>query len=177
MTPFLALAEGGGFNPVDPSGGGGLLWTLIIFFIALPFIWKVVMGPIATALQDRDERASRAIVLAEKASSEAEQARAEVEVKLGEARAEAAQLMGEARERATVREKEIVDAAGDEARAMVEAARRTIRAEQEKAIAAIRDEVVDLSMAAASKVLERNVGSEDDRQLVAGMVSKMKDPA
>lgn len=173
MLPILALAEGG-FNPVDPSGGGGLLWTLVIFGVALPFMWKVVMGPIATALEERDEQASRAIALAEKASADAEKARAEVEVKLGEARAEAAQLLGDARDRATSREKEIVDAANSEARAMVEAARRTIRAEQEKAIAAIRDEVVDLSMSAASKVLERNVGSEDDRNLVAGMVSKMK---
>lgn len=174
MLPILALASEGGFNPVDPAGGGGLLWTIVIFAVALPLMWKIVMGPVATALDERDEQASRAITLAEKASADAEKARAEVEVKLGEARAEAAVLLSDARERAGGREREIIDAANSEARAMVEAARRTIRAEQEKALAAIRDEVVDISFAAASKVLERNVGSEDDKALVAGMVSKMK---
>jgi len=177
MMQLLTLAAGGGFNPVDPSGGGGLMWTLIIFVLALPPIWIMVMGPVSAALEERDDQASRAIVQAEKASAEAEQARAEVEVKLGEARAEAARLLGEARERASAREREIVDAAGDEARAMVEAARRTIRAEQDKAIAAIREEVVDLSLSAASKVIGRTVGSEDDRNVVAGVVDELKGAA
>ena len=173
MMPLLAFAAGGGFNPVDPSGGGGLMWTLIIFGLALFPIWKMVMGPVSAALEERDDQASRAIVQAEKASADAEKARAEVEVKLGEARAEASKLLAEARDRAANREREIVDAANTEARAMVEAARRTIRAEQDKAIAAIRDEVVDLSLSAASKVLERNVKTEDDRNLVVGVVDQM----
>ena len=177
MMQLLSLAAGGGFNPVDPSGGGGLMWTLIIFVLALFPVWKMVMGPVSAALEERDDQASRAIVQAEQASAEAEQARAEVEVKLGEARAEAARLLGEARDRASAREREIVDAANNEARAMVEAARRTIRAEQDKAIAAIRDEVVDLSLSAATKVIERNVGSEDDRNVVVGVVDGMKGTA
>ena len=54
---------------------------------------------------------------------------------------------------------------------MVESAKKAIRAEQDKAISTIRTEVVDLSIHAASKVLQRNVDSEDDRRLVTGMVS------
>jgi len=155
---------------MDLSGGGGLFWTLVIFILALPFIWKVVIGPVTAMLEERDERAVSAIAAAEKASADAEAARAEVEVKLGEARAEAAQLLAEARDRAGTREREMLDAAGEEARAMVETARRTIRAEQDKAIAAIRDQVVELSLNAASKVLQRNVKTEDDRALVAGLI-------
>ncbi len=174
MIPVLALAAEGGFDPTDPSGSGGLFWTVVIFVVAMPFMWKVVMGPISQALGERDEQASRAITLAEQASADAEKARAEVEIKLGEARAEAAQMLSQARERGASREREIVDAANAEARAMVEAARRTIRAEQEKAISAIRDEVVELSLSAASKLLERKVDSDDDRHLVEGMVTRMR---
>ena len=58
---------------------------------------------------------------------------------------------------------------------MIEGARTQIRAEQEKALASIRAEVVDLSIAAASKVIARNVGSEDDRRLVQEMVSDSKE--
>jgi F-type H+-transporting ATPase subunit b len=170
---FLAVAEGGSFNPFDPSGIGGLLWTWIIFLGALIPVWKLVMGPVTRALTERDARASEAIETAKRASEEAEAARAEVEVKLGEARAEAAALLSEARERAGVREKEIIDEAQGKSREMVEAARRAIQAEQDKAIAAIREEVVDLSLAGASAVLERNVGSDDDRRLVAGLVDKV----
>lgn len=170
----LAAAGGDGFNPLDVSGGGGFLWTVVIFLVAAPFMWMLVMGPVARALEERDGKASRAITEAQKASSDAERARAEVEVALGEARASAAKLLAEARERAGVREKELVEAAEAQASALLEGARRTIQAEQQKAIAAIREQVVDLSISGASKVLGRNVGSEDDRRLVSDLVGQVK---
>jgi F-type H+-transporting ATPase subunit b len=163
----LALAEGGKFDPIDPAAGGNLFWTLAIFLVSLPFIWKVVMGPVSNALEERDAKTERAIAAAEKASRDAAEARAKLEVTLGEAQAAAAKLVAEARAKAEARGHEIVEAAKGEAAGLVEGARKAIRAEQDKAVAAIRNEVVELSLRAASKVLERNVGSEDDRRLAA----------
>jgi len=170
MLLLLSISDGGGFDPLDMAGGGNLLWTWLIFIVSVPFMWKLVMGPITSALEERDSAAARAIGAAEKASAEAERARADVEVALGEARAEAAKLLSEARERAEVREHEIVQAAKQEASTMVENARKTIRAEQDKALSAIRNEVVDLTFRAASKVLERNVSGDDDRRMVTELI-------
>ena len=170
MLLFLSISEGGGFNPLDMTGGGNLFWTWLIFLASVPLMWKLVLGPITNALEERDSAAARAIGAAEKASAEAEKARADVEVALGEAQAEAAKLLAEARERAEVREHEIVQAAKQEASTMVENARKTIRAEQDKALSAIRNEVVDLTFNAASKVLERNVGGDDDRRMVTELI-------
>jgi len=163
----LPLAE---FNPLDVSGAGSFVFTLVIFLVALPLMWKIVWGPITQALIDRDEKASEAIMSAEQASQEAEKARAAVEVALGEAQAEAAKLLSSARERAELRERDIVENAKNEADAMIESARTTIQAEQEKALAAIRGEVVELSLNAASQVLGRNVGSDDDKRLARELV-------
>jgi len=138
--------------------------------VALPFMWKIVLGPVTRALEDRDDKVVQAIQKAEKASADAEASRAEVEVKLGEARAEAARLMQEARERAEAREREMIEAAKSESQAMVESARTRIQAEQEKALSAIREQVVELSLHAAGRVLERNVSSEDDRRMVSALV-------
>lgn len=173
--PFLMTmaAEGGaGFNPLDLAAGGNFLWTLVIFLVALPLIWKVVMGPVTNALVERDEHVARAIAEAKKASEDAVRARAEVEVKLGEAQADAAKLLSEARQRAEVREHEIVEAAKQEAAGMVETARKTIRTEQDKAISQIRKEVVELSLNAAGKVLERQVTGDDDRRLVTELLDR-----
>jgi F-type H+-transporting ATPase subunit b len=167
----------GGFNPFDPVGVGGMLWTWVIFLGALFPVWKFVMGPVTRALTERDDRARDAIAAAGRAAEEAESARAEVEVRLGEAKAEAAKLMNEARERASVREKEMVDEAQQKSRDLIESARRAIQAEQDKAVAAIREEVVDLSLAAAKAVIERNVDSDDDRKLVGRMVDRVKGSA
>lgn len=155
---------------LDPTGMGGLIWTLVIFLLSLPVMWKMVFSKITVALAERDDQASEAIKTAERASEQAEAARAEVEVKLGEAQAEAARMMAEAKERAEVRERDIVANAKKEADAMIEAARSTISAEKDKALTAIRNEVVDLSLSAASKVIGRTVTGEDDRRLVEEMV-------
>jgi len=170
---FLALSEGegGGFNPIDFAAGGNLFWTLAVFGVSVPLIWMVVMGPVTRALEERDAKAENAIAAAEKASREAQAAQAKLEVTLGEARAEAAKLLAEARARAEARGHEILEGAKGEAAQMLEAARKAIHTEQDKAIAAIRNEVVDLTLHAASKVLERRVESEDDRRLVTQLVA------
>lgn len=172
MHPILAVvAPEGGFNPLDVSAAGGFFWTLIIFAISLPLMWKVVFSKVTTAMLARDARAAEAIQTAERASAEATKAREAVEVALGQAHAEAAKLLASARERAEARERELLEQAKKSAGAMVESARATIRVEQEKALAAIRAEVVDLSLHAASRVIGRSVGSEDDRRLVSELVS------
>lgn len=170
-TLSLAGGGGGGFNPLDLNAGGNFLWTWIIFLLALPVIWKLVMGPITRALEERDERAQSAITAAERASQEAERARAEIEVRLGEAQTAAAKMLSEARERAEEREHQILDGARREAEALLARAHTEIGAAREQALTAIRDEVVDLSLQAASKVLQRRVDSEDDRRLVADYVA------
>ena len=176
MNFLLFLNPGeGGFNPLDMEAGGNALWTWLIFLCSLPLAWKVVLGPITRALEERDERATEAIDAAEKASQEAQEARAEVEIKLGEAQASAAELMSQARERAEGREREIIDTARKEAEAMIERARTDIDAEKEKALLAIRDEVVDLALGAAGQVLGRKVDSDDDRRMAADVVGATQD--
>jgi F-type H+-transporting ATPase subunit b len=172
ISPILTLiASSDGFDPLDVNQGGNMLWTWIIFLVTLPFAWKVVLGPVARALEERDDRARRAIEESERASREAERSRAEVEVKLGEAQASAARLLSEARERAEVREREIVEDAKREGEALRERARADIETAKQQALQAIRDEVVELSLSAAGRVLERTVDSADDRRLVTELVS------
>ena len=171
MIASLIAEENPTFNPLDPSFSGIALWTWIIFLVALPFMWKVVMGPVAKGLADRDERATQAIAAAEEAKRGAEAARTEVEARLAEAQREAGRTMEEARARAQARERELIEQAGNESKAMLERARAEIKNEQDKAIAQIRKQVVDLSIAAAGQVLKRRVDASDDRRLVEELVS------
>jgi F-type H+-transporting ATPase subunit b len=171
---FIAIAtlaaEGGGFNPLDVGQGGNAFWTWIIFGLSVIPIWLIVMGPVTRGMLARDAKAAEAVLAAQRASQEAEKARADVEARLAEARAEAGRMVAEARGRAEVRERELTEAAKREAGALLARAREEILAEQDKAIAAIRAEVVDLSLRAASQVLKRKVDAADDRRLVEELV-------
>ena len=174
ISDLSASGGEGGFNPIDLATGGNVFWTLAIFGVSVPLIWKLVMGPVTKALAERDERTESAIAAAEKASADAQRTKAELERSLAEAQASAARLVADARARAETRGQEMVEAAKTEAAELLEGARRAIRVEQDKAIAAIRSEVVELSMRAASKVLDRTVGSEDDRRLAAQVLAGEK---
>ena len=169
-TSFFGLIAEEGFNVFDLNGAGNFLWTLIIFVLSLPLMWKMVFGPISAALVERDSKASEAIHAAEAASEAAERSRAEVELALGNANAEAKQTVQAATARAEARERDIIETAKKEADAMVTKARGEIQAERDKALAEVRSEVVGLTMKAATGVLGRSVGSEDDRRLAQDIV-------
>lgn len=171
LSIAVVAAEGGGFNPLDPAGAGITVWTWIIFLVALPFIWKVVMGPVTRALTARDEQASRAIVEAQEASRQAQEAQASVERRLAEAQREAQATIDAARARAEAREREILAAAEEKSTALLARARQEIQAEEDKAVAAIRKQVVELSLSAAGQVLRRKVDAADDRRLVEELVA------
>ncbi len=175
MLPLLVEEEhGGGFNPLELTHLGNFVWTLLIFLLALPLIWKFVMGPVTKSMLERDSRAERAIEAAQKASGDAERAKVEVEAKLAEARVEAQRIVAESRTRAEQVGKQVEAASQAAAGQLLEQAKREIGVEREKALAAIRSEVVELSLSAASAVLKRNVGSDDDRRLVGDMMSKLQ---
>lgn len=184
MSTFAMLTRvledqhgGGGFNPLDTKHLGNFVWTLVIFLLSLPVIWKFVMRPITTALLERDARAQTAIDTAQKAASDAERAKAEVDARLAEARAEASKIVAESRTRAESVGKAVEAASRAEAGKMLEQAKREIQVERDKAMAAIRGEVVELSLSAASAVLGRNVDSKDDRRIVGEMLAKLEPSA
>src|SRR6188768_1602038 len=132
FTTLAALPkEGGGFNPLDFTQLGILIWTLIIFLAALFPIWKVVMGPVTKALLDRDKKPEAAIVAAEQARRDTEKARAEVEARLAEARVEAAKTIEAPRARAEIREREMTEEATAASEKLLERARAEIRSEQD----------------------------------------------
>src|SRR6266702_1876219 len=65
-------------------------------------------------------------------------------------------------------------ARAEAARQLVERARHEIDAEKEKAIVELRREAVDLSIAAASKLLQAQLDSETNRNLVMGYLAQLE---
>ena len=122
----LAVAEGGGFNLLDPNGAGNFIWTLAIFLVSLIFMWKFVFAPITAALYERDEKASEAIIAAKQAEETAEKLRAEMEVSRGEAQAEAQKLLADARERAEASQKKATAEAQEKAENGLQCQRETV---------------------------------------------------
>jgi F-type H+-transporting ATPase subunit b len=112
-------------------------------------------------MKQREEHISNQLDSAEKSNAEAMKLVEEQKKELVAARMEAKELLEKARKQADTQREEIVAAAKAEAENMKESAMRDINREKELAVQSVQQQVASLSVLIASKVLEKEVKSED----------------
>ena len=110
---------------------------------------------------------------AEKAQSEAEKLRSDYTERLAKAKEEAAEIVGSATRRATVRSEEILKESSQQAAAMLKKAETTIEQERKKAMNELKDEVANLSIMIAGKVVERDVKQQDHERFIQEFIDKV----
>ncbi len=154
----------------------GLFFWQTLLFIALVFLlWKFAWKPILNAVNDREEGIKNALASAEEAKKEMQNVTADSEKLLQEARAEREVMLKEARE---IKDKIVADArdlAQVEGDKLIKQAQATIESEKKAAVADIKNQVADLSLQIAEKVIKEQL-SDDKKQikLVDDMLGDIK---
>jgi F-type H+-transporting ATPase subunit b len=155
---------------------GLMFWTIIVFVLLLLILKKFAYPALLGAVEARERALQQQLDEAERNRAESAALLAEHKKLLAEARTQAHGLLVEARttaekERALAMEKTL-----QEQQQLLERARRDIAGERDRAIAELRREAVDLSLAAASKLIGERLDSDTDRKLVqeylAGLESR-----
>ena len=167
LTLPVAAQEHGAV-PLSPFAGnlGNAIWTLGIFVIVVIVLGKFAWGPILGLLQQREEFIHRALSDAKRDRDDAEARLKEYSAKLQRAQAEAATMIEEARRDVQRLREEMKQKAKADADIVVKDAERQIQLETTRALQQIRLEAVDLSVAIASKLLQRNISKEDNEKLI-----------
>jgi len=154
---------------------GTIFWMLIIFGIVLFILKKFAWGPILNALKDREKSISDALNSAEKARKEVAGLKASNDQIIIEARREKDIILKEARE---IKDKIIAEAknqANTEAQKSIEFAKQQINAEKTAAINGIKEQVAELSVMIAEKVIRKQLeNSADQEKLVEDLLKDMK---
>ena len=167
MLALLQEAEehGGPSSPFEPEFGI-IFWTWLVF-IALFFVLRKYAWPaIVEATEARERKIASQLEDAERMNNEAQSALDEHKRLLAGAKEETAALIGQAKSMAEKEREGLLAKTRQEQEQMLERARREIGAEREKAIAELRREAVDLSLAAASRLIESTLDDEANRKLV-----------
>ena len=146
--------------------GGLLFWSVVTFLLLLVVLKKVAWGPIISALESREDEIKSALNAAEKAREEAEKVSSDYEESMKEAQIKAQKIISDSKAAAEKVKADIEKAAEEKSELMVANAKEYINAEKENAIKDIRDIAIDLSIDIASKVIEKNIDSEENRRLV-----------
>lgn len=162
---LLALQEEHAAGPLTVDGGL-MIWTLFIFLLLLvilkKFAWPVVLG----AVEAREQALEQQLAEAERDRTEAAALLAEHRKLVTDAKSQAHGIVVEARQLAEKERAVALEKTKQEQDELLGRARREIAAERDRAIADLRREAVDLSLAAASKLIGQRLDSETDRKLV-----------
>ena len=147
--------------------GGLMVWTIVVFLLLLAILRKFAWPAILGAVQAREAALEAQIAAAAHDREEAAKLLAEHKKLVAEARNQAHGIVNEARVLAEKERALAAERTRAEQEEMLARARREIAAERDRAVTDLRREAVDLSLAAASKLIGERLGSETDRRLVA----------
>jgi F-type H+-transporting ATPase subunit b len=157
--------EGAALSPFAGNVGNAI-WTLAIFLLVVLILGKFAWGPVLALLQERERFIHKSLADAKHDREEAEARLKEYAAKVQSARAEAGAIVEEARRDAEKLREDLKQRARTEADTMVQNAERQITLQTQRAIQEIRREAVDLSVAIASKIIQRNITKEDNQRLI-----------
>jgi F-type H+-transporting ATPase subunit b len=162
-------AAGGPFS-INP---GLIIWTLVVFGILLVLLWKLLYPSIVKSVEERERRIQKQLEDAEKANAEAQRLLEEHKKQIAAARNEAQEILAKAKMVSQKERETLLAKAREEYDALLSRARKDIEAEKDKAILALRREAVELSIAAASRVIEANLDTEANRKLVTEFLDSL----
>src|SRR5918994_3495076 len=145
---------------------GLMFWTLVVFVALLVILRKFAWPAILGAVEARERALEEQLAEAERNRAEAARLLAEHEKLIAEGRASAHALLAEARAAAEKERALAMEKTRQEQEELLERARRDIAAERDRAVADLRREAVDLSLAAASKLMGERLNSDTDRKIV-----------
>lgn len=145
----------------------------IINFIAIYFILRhFLFKPVTQFMEKRTKSIADAINEADEKNRESDKLKAQYEDKLKEIKNERNSIIEDASRRAEVRGNEIISQAEAESRKLVEKARLDIEREKQKMMNELKNEISQLAIAAAQKVIEKDINPNDHQKMIQQFIDK-----
>ena len=159
---------------ITPSVGL-IFWTAVVFIILLVLLRSLAWKPILSAVKEREQSIEDALNAAKKAKEEMALLNAQNEKIMKEARAERDAILKEAREMKENIINEAKNSATVEANKLIENAKTAIQNEKASAMADIKNQVGQLSIEIAEKILTKELADKSAQvALVYDVIDQVK---
>lgn len=149
-----------------------LVWYLVLFGAILYLLRRYAFGPITGMIDKRQAEINRALDEAQEAVASVKRSRERSEEILAEASAHAQEIVRRAERAVGEMHEDARREARVQADVIVAKARTEIDRERQAAIADIREQVVDLALVAAARVLGENIDGARNRALIEQTVAQ-----
>ena len=161
-------------NPLLTPELGTYVWSLVIFLTVLFVLKKFAWNPLLDFLEEREKDIAESLKMAESAKTDLEKIKEESEKILNEAKKEGKTIVSDSKLRAEESANKILNNAKEKSNEFLDDAKSKIDIEKKRAIKEIKEEVVDLSLELATKVLQRNINDEDNSKFVKSSLEAVK---
>jgi F-type H+-transporting ATPase subunit b len=160
-------------NALTTPDPGLFFWTIITFLVLVALLTKFAWKPLLQALEARQESIKKSLDDAQTAKRELERLQQESAQIIRKAHVEAEAIVSNSWADAEKLREEMKQKARTEADAIMKESQRQIEIETGRALRQIRNEVADLAIAIASKLIQRNVSKADNDKLIQETLQKM----
>jgi len=154
---------------------GLIIWTWLCFGALLGLLAKFAYKPIVAILEQRANTIREELEASEKTRKDAEDLLAQYQAKLDEGRADVQKMIEEGRSVGEKLKREIVEKADAESKALVKKAQEEIEREKKKALMALQEQVAELSVQVATKMISETLQPSDHEKLIAGALAQVKE--
>ncbi|WP_343073187.1 F0F1 ATP synthase subunit B [Salicibibacter cibi] len=145
---------------------GNALYQLLIFSLLIWVVSRWALKPLLGVMKKREQQVNDNLDNAEKSRAEAEQYLEQQREELKKAREDTQAMIDNANKMSEQQAKEILDNAKAEGERLKEAAAADINREKEQALESVRDQVASLSVAIATKVIEKELDEGEQEKLI-----------
>ncbi|MBQ3252063.1 MAG: F0F1 ATP synthase subunit B [Oscillospiraceae bacterium] len=152
-----------------------LIVTILNLFLQLYLIKKFLLDKVMAVLDQRREAADKQIREAEQAKQDAQEIRQSYESHMAQVKQEAGQIIHSAQKTAQDRSEQILRQAQAQASQIKEKAALDIAQEKKKAMNDAKNEISDMAMAIAGKVVGRCMDQQDQQHLVDEFIRELGD--
>lgn len=146
---------------------------ILNFLILVGILRLVAYKPVVRILKERADKIQESLDKADSDAKEADRLLAEYKAKITEANLKADEIIRNAEKRAA----EYREAQEAEVKRQIEdrkkAAEADIERDRARAVAELKGQMVALSLAAASKIISKNISEEDNEQIISEFVNKL----
>jgi F-type H+-transporting ATPase subunit b len=164
---FLAFSEGGEHSGTLLDINPGLIfWVTLTFIILLFVLKKMAWGPILNSLNERENFIKESLEKAEKAQTEAEKLLEENKANLAKAEEEAQKIIEQGREYSEKLKAQMLEESRAEAKKMIDEATAEIERKNQEAFSKLKNEVADIAVSAAEKIIRANLDKEKQTKLI-----------
>lgn len=150
-----------------------MLFTWINMLILFIVVKKLLFKPVTKILDQRDREIKKIYDDANEANIKAVSLEKEYSEKMANARDEAGEIIKQATVTAQRREQEIISSAQEKAVIMTKRAESEIAQERKKAYREIKEEISDISVAIAGKMVQREINAKDHEALIAQFIENV----